>query len=172
MTNFDLPTLINWLASGFIGFVFGIAGTWVTYRYERNRDDITWKREKEKLEMQFELDKILLEIQFQQKLKEAEQQASQKRSDDIRAELLKGVDNPEKALQAFKDLRAIIGGDRTALEDEDGVSYRVPSRFERRLYWWIGTPKEVKVSIILSFIFASLFFLTVILLISFIYINR
>ena len=171
MSNFDLPTLINWLASGFIGFVFGIAGTWVTYRYERRRDDIAWKREKEKLEKQFEQDRLLLEIQLQQKLKEAEQQAAEKRNDEVRKELLKGVDNPAKAMQELKQSRAIINGDDNSIEFWMYL-HKYESPLFNRLRWWATTPKEIKVTIILSFIFTSLFFLTLILLILFVYMNR
>jgi hypothetical protein len=45
---FDPGTLINWLVSGFIGFLFAAAGTYLTYRL-RVKGDIT------KLESDIEL---------------------------------------------------------------------------------------------------------------------
>jgi hypothetical protein len=180
MTNFDLPILINWLASGFIGFIFGIAGTWVTYRYERMRDDIAWKREKEKLERQFEQDKLLLEIQFQQKLKEIEQQLSQKQSTEIRQELLRGVDNPGKALQELRDSNIIINGSLSGnltignANEIDFWTYldkKTESPLYSRFQLWMNTPKQVRLAIKILLILSALLSLSLILLVVFVYIN-
>jgi len=48
MTSIDIATLVNLIASGFIGFCFGAISTWLKYRYDRKRDDIAWEREKKK----------------------------------------------------------------------------------------------------------------------------
>jgi hypothetical protein len=180
MTNFDLPTLINWLASGFIGFIFGIAGTWITYRYERIRDDIAWKREKEKLEKQFEQDKLLLELQFEQKLKEADHQFTQKRSIEIRQELMQGMDNPGKALQNLQRSKSIISGKIGNMVeignngDIDLWMYldkKTESPIYNRARWWTSTPREIRLAIRLLLIFAASLSLLLILLVYFIYAN-
>jgi hypothetical protein len=81
--SIDVPTLVNWIVSGFIGLAFGIISAWVTYRYGRKRDDIAWQREKEKLQRQFEHEKVVLQGQYQQRLDELERQATQSIRDDI-----------------------------------------------------------------------------------------
>ncbi|RME60109.1 hypothetical protein D6779_02780 [Candidatus Parcubacteria bacterium] len=89
MTTIDWQTLINWLVSGFVGFIFGIGSSWVTYRYERKRDDIAWEREKEKLKQQFQHEKEVLEAEFSQKLvaiKEQERASAEKRLAEIQSQ--------------------------------------------------------------------------------------
>ena len=108
MPSLDIATLINWAVSGFIGLMFGIGSAWVTHRYQRQRDDIAWEREKAKLREQFEHEKRLLELQFQQRLKELEQQSSQQQSSRIRDEILKGVDNPDRAIQELQRARVYL----------------------------------------------------------------
>jgi len=98
MPTIDIPTLVNWLATGFIGLFFGIIGAWVAYRYERKRDDIAWEREKEKLRQQFEHEKESLASQYQQKLEEMNQHVLQERELQIRNTLLRGVENPAATL--------------------------------------------------------------------------
>jgi len=108
MPALDISTLVNWVVSGFIGLVFGVVSAWVTHRYQKERDSITWEREKEKLREQFEHEKILLELQFQQRLKELEQQSVQQQSGRVREEILKGVDNPDKAIEELQRARQRI----------------------------------------------------------------
>ncbi|MEM4234688.1 MAG: hypothetical protein QXU75_06040 [Candidatus Methanomethylicaceae archaeon] len=108
MPLLDIGTLVNWLVSGFIGLIFGIGSAWVTYRYQRRRDDIAWEREKEKLREQFEHDKRMLEQQFQQRIKELEYQLSQQQSLRLREEILKGVDNPAKAIEELQRAEQMI----------------------------------------------------------------
>ena len=74
MVVLDISKLIEWVVAGLVGFIFGVAGAWVAYRFERRRDDIAWSREREKLEARFEDEKALLELQFRQRLRELEQQ--------------------------------------------------------------------------------------------------
>ena len=88
----DWSILINWIISGLIGLIFGIAGAWATHRLDRKRDDITWEREKQKLEDNWQHEKELLEIQFKQKLAEIESQRLYEEKKKIREELLKGLD--------------------------------------------------------------------------------
>jgi hypothetical protein len=45
----DPSSVLNLILSAFIAFAFGTLSAWVTYRYQRNRDDRQWEREKEKL---------------------------------------------------------------------------------------------------------------------------
>ena len=105
MPTFDIVILINWVGSGLIGFLFGVATTWVTFRFERKRDDIAWKREKEKLYIQFLHDKELLILEFEQKTKELEEQLQQQQIEHIRKDILKGVDNPIQAIRDLENMR-------------------------------------------------------------------
>jgi hypothetical protein len=98
MTSIDVPTLINWITTGFIGLFFGVISAWVVYRYERKRDDITWEREKDKLRQQFEHEKELLASEFQLKLEEMNQQALREQGPQIRSELLRGIERPAEAI--------------------------------------------------------------------------
>jgi hypothetical protein len=100
----DVPTLMNWVISGCIGFFFGVALAWVRFRYERKRDDINWEREKAKLQQQFEQDKGLLALQFQQRINELERTSIEQKNLALREELVRGLDNPEEALRGMRVL--------------------------------------------------------------------
>ena len=86
----DWTHLSNWLISGFIGLLFGVVGTLVTYKLNRRKDDIAWEREREKIKHQWQHDIELLERQLQEK-----------REDENKADLTKGVDN---AIDTIKNL--------------------------------------------------------------------
>jgi len=73
----DMQLISNWIISGLIGLLFGIISAWVTHRYERKRDDISWEHEKVKLGQQFQQEKELMELQFRQKLSDYESGISQ-----------------------------------------------------------------------------------------------
>jgi hypothetical protein len=68
MTNFDIPTLVNWIVSGLIAFAFGALSSWLTYRNERRRDDVAWEREKEKMQRQIQNDLEKLREEIKQEL--------------------------------------------------------------------------------------------------------
>jgi hypothetical protein len=105
MPVFDIPTFFNWVGSNLIGFLFGVAATWITFRFERKRDDIAWKREKEKLYIQFLHEKEILIAEFEQKTKELEEQLRQRQSERIQNNILKGVDDPIKAIKDLENLK-------------------------------------------------------------------
>jgi hypothetical protein len=110
MPAIDTSTLVNWLVSGLIGLVLGFASAWVTHRYQRQRDDVGWEREKAKLEEQFEHDKEMLELQFQQRIKELEQKLQHDQGTALRAELTKGIDNPDEVIGNLQRAKARIAG--------------------------------------------------------------
>ena len=99
MPPFDVSTTVNWIISGFIGLIFGIISAWITYRYARKRDDISWEREKGKLQQQFKHDKEILELQSQKRIQELEQQLSQQQSSQLKEKLTEGLDNPDSAIK-------------------------------------------------------------------------
>lgn len=140
-----MSALINLLTTGMIGFVFGVASTWVAHLYQRKRDDIAWQREKEKLQQQFQRDNIawhhekeklqqqfqhdeeklkqqfqhdkdLLEMGYQQKLIDVENQKVER----IREKLIQGLENPAESiaqLERFTRLQqAELWKYRSALE--------------------------------------------------------
>lgn len=72
MISIDWTQVINWIVSGAIGLLFGIIGGYITYKFERKRDDIQWEREKLKLEQQWKQEREQSEIIWQHKLKELE----------------------------------------------------------------------------------------------------
>jgi hypothetical protein len=45
----DPSSVLNLILSAFIAFAFGTLSAWITYRYQRKRDDSLWEHEKEKL---------------------------------------------------------------------------------------------------------------------------
>jgi hypothetical protein len=45
----DPSSVLNLILSAFIAFAFGTLSAWITYRYQRTRDDRLWEHEKEKL---------------------------------------------------------------------------------------------------------------------------
>jgi hypothetical protein len=104
----DIPTSINLIASSFIGFLFGIASIWITYRYQRKRDNIEWEREKLKIEKQFEQEKVLLEKQFEQRLEEKEQQLAEQHNLRLREQLLEGLDNPDRTIRDLQQSQRTI----------------------------------------------------------------
>lgn len=108
MLSVDIPILVNLLMSGLIGFIVGIGSAWVTHHYHRQRDDIAWRREKAKLQEQSEHEKTMLELQFQQRVKELEQQSAQEQRLRIKEELLKGIENPDKAIEELQRARQRI----------------------------------------------------------------
>jgi len=98
----DMQLISNWIISGLIGLLFGIISAWVTHRYERKRDDISWEHEKVKLGQQFQQEKELMELQFRQKLSDYERGISQQERDAIRSTLTKGLENPEKEIRVLE----------------------------------------------------------------------
>ena len=110
MPSIDISILINWIASGIIGLIFGIIGSWVAHRYDRKRDDISWEREKEKLQQQFKHDIELLELQSQQRISELEKQLSEQQNLKIRDELTRGLDKPEETINNLKHVESQIKG--------------------------------------------------------------
>ena len=118
MTSIDTPTLVNWIVSGFIGLCFGIISAWVTYRYERKRDDIAWEREKERLQQQFEHERKLVALEFQQKLEELTQEKLQEQNSQIRSDILKGVENSAKTLEELERTRAEFAPQRAKMRVE------------------------------------------------------
>lgn len=105
MGQIDWALIINWIVSGFIGLVFGIIGSWVTYRRDRNRDDIAWQREKQRFQEDWRHQKELSEIQFEQKLKELELQFKREENERLRSTLLRGVDNPIETIDTLQRAR-------------------------------------------------------------------
>lgn len=92
MVGIDWSQLINLLVPSFLGFVFGIIGTWMAHRFERKRDQQTWQNELKKLQIQLENNKVLLEEQNQDKLGEIRfelEQKFQKRLQEVEFELEK-----------------------------------------------------------------------------------
>ena len=45
----DPSSVLNLILSAFVAFAFGTLSAWITYRYQRKRDDRLWEHEKEKL---------------------------------------------------------------------------------------------------------------------------
>jgi hypothetical protein len=88
----DWATLLNWIFSGLIALIFGIIGTWATYRFERKRDDIRWQRDKQQLEEQ-----------WNQKLREIELQLANQAKQERRDDIVKGLDDPARELQKLKE---------------------------------------------------------------------
>lgn len=108
MTSLDIPFIINTIFVAIVGSFFGgIVGAWVTHVYQRKRDDIAWEREKEKLKKSFEHERDMLELQFQQRLDELQKQLSQQQSAQLRNDILKGVDNPQRAINAIRTLEGL-----------------------------------------------------------------
>ena len=107
MPSIDISVLINWIISGFIGLFFGIISAWFTHRYEKKRDDIAWEREKEKLKQQFDHEVKMLEAQHQQKMIDFERQLREQRHENIRKELLRGVDDAENEIKKISSLTNI-----------------------------------------------------------------
>ena len=97
-TQIDWLTITNWIVSGFIGLAFGLIGSWVSYRYDRKRDNIAWEREKEKINEQWKHEISIMERQFQERLAEIEKEDRNK----VVADMLRGIDNPQKTIQAIQ----------------------------------------------------------------------
>lgn len=108
MPTLDTTALFNWIISGLIGLIFGSIGAWYTHRLQIKRENLAWQREKEKLQERFEQEKSLLEIQFNQKLLELEKQATQQQSNQVRTEILKGVENPEEVISRYKKYQELL----------------------------------------------------------------
>jgi hypothetical protein len=106
--SIDVPALVNVLVSGLIGFLSGVASSWVAYRYQRKRDDIAWERELVMLHQQFTHEIALREREYAQRLKDLEEKLSREESDEIRRQLLRGV--TEQALPSD-----LVTGDRLTL---------------------------------------------------------
>ena len=96
MGNVDWVLIGNWIGSGLIGLLFGSIGGYITYRLQRNRDDLLWEREKAKLEMS-----------WQQKLHELEIQFMRQEQNQLREHIMKGVDNPARQIDIIS-----IGNER------------------------------------------------------------
>ena len=124
MPTIDWALLINWIVSGFIGFVFGMISAWISYRYERKRDDIAWQREREKLQEQHRHDLELLEKQFQQKMIELEQQLARERTSQLRNRLTQGIDNAQETIENLQRSRSYVRG---------GMLLRVTPEFLRSI---------------------------------------
>lgn len=92
MTNLtiDLSTLINWIISGLIGLIFGVIGTALKYRFDRQRDDFAWERKLEEMRRQWEHESEV-------HLKRLIQEQQEKERDQIRADLTGGLDTITKA---------------------------------------------------------------------------
>jgi WXG100 family type VII secretion target len=120
----DWALLINWIVSGFIGFVFGMISAWISYRFERKRDDIAWQREREKLQEQHRHDLELLEKQFQQKIIELQEQLAREQTSQLRNRLLQGIDNAQETIETLQRSRSYVRG---------GVLLRVTPEFLRSI---------------------------------------
>ena len=127
--SIDVPTLVKLIVSGFIGLAFGIISAWVTYRYERKRDDIAWEREKEKLQRQFEHEKLVLQAQYQQRLDELERRA-------IRDEILgkKITDYADSIARVSYMLRKLNDSTKMAVGHGGGPVYVDLSPLEQ-IFW-------------------------------------
>lgn len=101
MPPIDWGTLINWVVTGLIGLIFGVIGGYVTYRFDRKRDDLLWERERAKLEQQWKHEREQMELVWQQKLQELQIQFLRDEQTRLRGEILKGIDNP------FEEIRIL-----------------------------------------------------------------
>jgi hypothetical protein len=81
----DWATLVNWIISGLVGFIFGVIGTTLQHRLDRKRDDLAWQRKLEELQRQWEHEN---EVRLKELLRQQEEKASER----IRAELTTGLD--------------------------------------------------------------------------------
>jgi hypothetical protein len=99
MTSIDWPMLINWIVSGLIGLLFGVIGGYVTYRLERNRDDVRWERERANLEQQFKHDREQMELVWQQKLQELQIQFMREDQKKLRDDIMVVLQDPLKIIQ-------------------------------------------------------------------------
>jgi hypothetical protein len=81
MISIDWTQIINWIVSGAIGLLFGVIGGYITYKFERKRDDIQWEREKLKLEQQWKQEREHSEITWQRKLEELELESERHRQE-------------------------------------------------------------------------------------------
>ena len=83
----DGALILQWIVSGLVGLTFGVVGAWVTYRLNRKRDDLNWQREQRELLKQ-----------------------------QLRKELLKGVDNPVEAIWTLRKARDALRWQREEKE--------------------------------------------------------
>ncbi len=133
MLNIDWELMINWIVSGAIGLIFGLVGGYVTYRYDRRRDDVNWQREKIKLEELYKHEKNQsdlvwrreivklneqnrrekenlkeqLEMIWQQKIEEFKIQDKHEKNIILRQELTRGLENPKEAIRNASYLREL-----------------------------------------------------------------
>ncbi len=81
----DWATFTNWVITGLLGVVFGTASAWVTYRYNRERDnlrwerdrlsrDSDWRRQQDALQQQWEHEQLVLKQQWEQEGEKQQQQ--------------------------------------------------------------------------------------------------
>jgi hypothetical protein len=134
MEQIDLPTIVNWLVSGFIGALFGAIGAWVVYRFERKRDDIAWARDRKKQLDEFMHDKELLETQYQQRLKELQVQTQREESAKLRQDLLRGVDSPREAIAIIHNsIKGFTDGHFLGLHESQSKEMDLISEIERML---------------------------------------
>lgn len=110
MPLIDSRTLASWIVSGLIGVIFGAISAWVTFRLERRRDDIQWEREKSKLQAQHKHEKMLLELQFASGLKRIQDNLAALKKEAVRADLLKGVDDPAQLIRELQRMDTLIRG--------------------------------------------------------------
>lgn len=160
MLTTDWSLLINWLVSGIIGLLFGVALAYATYRLQRVRDEIAWEREKVKMttEWEHEREKIEAERRYEREHLEAqrkqdlekqnlhfertwalrEEEQKRKEAERIRLEIVKGVD------QASLHIRALCERDklvlRSLIQDHLLASQR---RFPDQEYDLVGGLQEM-----------------------------
>jgi len=108
MPPIDWSTLVNWMVSGLAGLFFGVIGAWTAHRLERRRDDLAWQREQEKMRAEWTKEVELLKLQFEQRLKELDLQSQREESKRLRDELLSGVDDAARAIQALEVTKLLV----------------------------------------------------------------
>jgi hypothetical protein len=119
MPELDTASILNWAISGLIGLIFGAIGSWYTHRLQLSREKLAWQREKERLQEdknreremlqeRFEQEKILLKLKFQQEVLEREKQFASQQSSQVRAEILKGTDNPAEVIRRFENFKRLF----------------------------------------------------------------
>jgi hypothetical protein len=142
MVPLHITSMMNWVIPGFIGLLFGFISAWATHRFQKERDSIAWEREKAKLREQFEYEKRLIEIQFEQRLIEYVRQSEQQQRNRIREEILKGVDNPQQALDA------LLKGEREIADIERKREIQISKRL-RSEYFTRGLRKYLGIGLII-----------------------
>ncbi len=97
----DLTSLLDYIVSGVVGLLFGgIIGGFITYRFDRKRDDLRWERDKQQLEKQWKHEKEL-------RLKELETQYKEEKANNLRKQLLIGVERPMESIAEAQRLSSL-----------------------------------------------------------------